>query len=309
MNGTYLLLLGIGAVLCTGLFAYMLKRQGVKTAAAWVALPIAVVLGVVLSKASYFLLDFQEVYENYGFGALLRTRPSEFSLIGACAGVTLAVLLAARLMHQPAVRVLDAFAPCGALMIAVERACEYFLDPMNMVGMGDYVAEEALQFFPVAVHIQDFYSWFYAVFMMEAAFALICAVAGFVLTHRRSFAPGRVFLHTAFFLALPQIFSERMLNQCMRWGFVRIEQILCAVVVFAVILWACIRYRGKGAYLPAILDLLCIGVLVDIEFTLDNKPPFGLEMAPATCYALMILTLCCMAALSVWAYRRLNRQA
>lgn len=309
MNGSYFLFLTIGAVLCTGLFAWRLRRIGMKAAGAFITLPLAAVLCMTASKLGFFLLDFGEQFQTYGFEALLRTRPAEFSFVSGCAGMVLAVLLGAKISRQPAVASLDAFAPCGALMAAIVRACEGLLDPMSLVGMGGYVENEALWFFPVAMENQMLYSWFYAVFMLEAACALICAAVGFALGHKR-FAPGRVFLHTAFFLAIPQVFCERMLNQCMKWGFVRIEQLLCAAIAFAVILCACIMYRKKGfkAFIPALLALVCIAVLIDIEFTLDNKPPFGLEMSTTMCYVLMIGTLCCMSALSLYAFHRLNKK-
>lgn len=309
MNGTYFLGLALGAVICTGLFAWRLHRREMNAHAALVTLPAAVLLGLVMSKLSYFLLELRDQYTRYGMAGLLTERPSEFSFVGGCAGVVLAVIIAARLMKLRPMQALDAFAPCGALMAAFARACEGLLDPMSMVGVGNFVENDALWFFPVAVENAMLYSWFYAVFMLEAACALICAVVGFAVSHHRQSAPGRVFLHTLVFLALPQVFSERMLSQCMRWGFVRIEQLLCAVIAFAVILYACIKQRGGWkTYLPAVLALVCMAVLIDMEFTLDNKPPFGLALPTGVCYGVMIASLCAMAGLSLYAFRKLNEK-
>ncbi len=308
MNLTYFVTLLIGAVLCAGLFSWKLSRAGLKPAAAWLTLPLAVLLGLAASKVVYFLLEFRDQFVTYGWAGLLTDRPKEFSFIGGALGVVLAVILVSRWARQPVWRMLDAFAPCGALMAAITRACEGLLDPAAMIGVGEFVENEAHWFFPVAVENAMFYSWFYAVFMMEALFALIVAVASFLLSHRGKAAPGRVFLHTAFYLALPQIFSERMLSQCMSWGFVRIEQLLCAVIVFAVILCACIRGRKRVSFIPAGLTLLCMAVVICIEFTLDNKPPFGIELPTTVCYILMVTMLGCMAALETFAYRKLNQQ-
>ncbi len=307
MNSTYFMCLTIGAVFCTGLFAWKLRRNGFKPNAAFLSLPLGLILGLVTAKVSYFFLDFRNVYGADGWAGLLTNRPVEFSFVGGAFGVVLAVLAAAKIARVRAFDALDAFAPCGALMAAVTRACEGLLDPMALVGMGDFVADESLWFFPVAVENAMFYSWFYAVFMLEAGVALICAAGSFALSHKRKFASGRVFLQTVFFLALPQIFSERMLNQCMKWGFVRIEQLLCALIVFAVVVCGCVKYRGRGRFLPALLMLACAGVIICIEFTLDNKPPFGIELSTLTCYVLMILTLCCMAGLNIWTCRRLKK--
>ncbi len=307
MNISYFIGLGMSAAICTGLFAWKLHRSGRTSQTALLALPLAVFLGLVMAKVCYFLLEFRDQYVTYGLAGLWTDRPTEFSFIGGCVGVVLAVMIAARLKRQEILPVLDAFAPCGALMVAMTRACEGLLDPMCLVGMGEFVSDEKLCFFPIAVENEMLYSWFYAVFMLEAALAMGCALGSFLISRKEKFAPGRVFLHTVFFLALPQIFSERMLGKCMDWGFVRIEQLLCAVIVFAIILYACIKRGGLVDYVPAALCLLCVAVLIWIEFTLDNKLLFGIELSPTACYGAMLLTLCCMAGVSLFAYHRLNK--
>lgn len=311
MKTTYILALAIGAVLCAGLFAWKLRRCGVKPMTALIALPLSAVLGVVLARVSYFLLEYRDITVRYdGLGGLLSTKPEEFCFLGGCAGVVLAILLTAKITGQKGSTLLDAFAPCGALMVAIARASEGLLDPLAMIGMGGVVENEALQFFPLAVKVEAYgmvLNVAYAVFMLEAALALLCAAASFVISHRGSFAPGRVFLHTAFFLALPQIFTEQILGKYMAWGFVRIEQLLCALIVFAITLYPCIRSRKLTGYLPALGCLLCAAVLIWMEFTLDNKLLFGIDIPTMGCYAIMIAALGCMAGLSLLAYRRLNK--
>jgi hypothetical protein len=143
--------------------------------------------------------------------------------------------------------------------------------------------------------------------MLEAVLAFLCAVGAFLISHRGGFRPGRVFLHTAFFLVLPQIFTEQILGKYMAWGFVRIEQLLCALIVFAITLYPCICRRKLTAFLPALGCLLCAAVLIWMEFTLDNKLLFGVDIPTMGCYAIMIAALGCMAILSLYAYRRLNK--
>lgn len=307
MTTTYIFGLLIGAVICAGLFAWKLHRGGRKPLTALLALPLAAILGLVMARLIYFALEFRDMYVKHdGFGGLLSGKPDEFSFIGGCVGVILAVILSAKLTGQKALPVLDAFAPCGALMAAIARACEGLLDPMTMIGLGAWVENEAQQFFPVAVEI-EWVGTFYAVFMLEAVLALICSAGGFVISRKGQFAPGRVFLHTVFFLALPQIFSEQILHKYMAWGFVRIEQLLCALIVFGVILIACIKRRKLTAYIPAAGCLLCAAVLIWMEFTLDNKLLFGIDIPTMWCYVIMIASLACMAGLELDAYRRLNK--
>ena len=306
MTTTYIFGLLIGAVICAGLFAWKLRRGGLKPLTALLTLPLAAILGLVMARLIYFALEFRDMYVDYdGFGGLLSIKPDEFSFIGGCVGVILAVILSAKLTGQKALPVLDAFAPCGALMAAITRACEGLLDPMSMIGLGAWVENEAHQFFPVAVEI-EWVGKFYAVFMLEAVLALICAAGAFVISWKR-FAPGRVFLHTMFFLALPQIFCEQILGRYMAWGFVRIEQLLCALIVFGIILCACIRRKRLTACIPAIGCLLCAAVLIWMEFTLDNKLLFGLDIPALWCYVIMIASLAYMAGLSLFSYHKLNK--
>lgn len=308
MNTSYIFSLLIGAVICTGLFACTLSRRKSALSPAFCALPLGIILGTVCSKVLFVLMKAQEQLDNYGLAAFLRTQPAEFTFVGGCIGVVLAVCLAARLCKQPVSSTLDAFAPAGALMAAVVRGSTYFLDRMSMVGVGDYVENEALCFFPVAVENEMLFGWFYAVFMLECAFALLCAVAVFFPAIRGKMKPGHVFLHAVFFLALPQIFCEQLLGSYIKWAFVRAEQLLCAVLVFAVILYACKKNKGaKMRFLPLILTGICMLAVIDLLFMLDNKYLFGLELAPDTCYILMIVLLVIIGGLEMWAFRRLNR--
>lgn len=309
MNTTYLLSLMIGAVLCTGLFAWTLSRHKLPAATALYALPLGILLGTVCSKVLFVLMKAPEQFDNYGMAAFLRTQPAEFTFVGGCVGVVLAVMLAARLCKQPVAKALDAFAPAGALMAAVVRGSTYFLDRMSMVGVGDYVENEALCFFPVAVENDMLFGWFYAVFMLECIFAFVCAVIVlFPAIHGRQH-PGRTFLHTVFFLALPQIFCEQLLGSYIKWAFVRVEQLLCALIVFAVILYACKKNKGaKLRFLPLILTGVCMLAVIDLLFMLDNKYLFGLELAPNVCYILMIVLLVLIGAMELWSFRRLSRK-
>ncbi len=309
MTTTYFIFLLIGAVICTGLFAWTMHLKKENIRCAFAALPLAVLLGTVMSKGMYVLLKASEQFDNYGLSAFLRTQPAEFSFIGGCAGVVLAVYISARICKANVPSTLDAFAPWGALMAAIARGCTYFLDRMSMVGVGDYVENEALSFFPVAVENEMLFGWFYAVFMLECAFALLCAAAVLFPAIRGKMQPGRVFLHAVFFLALPQIFCEQLLGSYIKWAFVRVEQLLCAAIVFAVILYACVQNKGgKKRFLPLGLTGICMLAVIDLLFMLDNKYLFGLELAPGACYGLMIGLLCCIGALEVWAFKRLNKQ-
>lgn len=308
MTWQYLLFLSTGAACCTALFGLQLKKSGLSLLCAPLALLFGAVLGTVLSKLLYFLLLLPEQLDNYGIGGLLRTRPAEFSFVGGCIGACLGAVLAAKCSHVSVIRVLDVFAPLGAIVAAFARAGEKWL---GLVGLGAIVENESMQFFPLALENEMLWGWFYAVFMLEAFCALICGLMLLFLSKKKDFAPGSIFLFTAFYLALPQIFCESLRSQCMKWGFIKIEQLLCALIVFSVILYACLKYRKSASFLrafaPALLSLPCFGLLIGVEFALD-KPFFGEYQPSWLCYFVMILLLAILAGIQMLAFRRLKKR-
>lgn len=304
MNGCYPAILGGGAVLCTLLFAQRLKQCGLPKYCAAIALPFGIAFGLALSKLLYVLLQFSRTFRRYGFAALLRDKAAEFSFVGGCLGVVLAVALAAHLCRLPVLKTLDAFAPCGALLASVARMGECFLD---LVGLGTSVEIPWLQFFPIAVFSEKTGCWMYAVFALEAALALLCAVAGFLCTRKKQFAHGLVFVATLFFLALPQIFSESLRGQCMKWGFVRVEQLLCGFTAFFLLVYVCSRCNGKQAWKAVWACIPCLLMVVAVEFALD-KPIFGTYLPDWLCYSVMLLVLLAMSVLALRTFRRMERK-
>ena len=76
---------------------------------------------------------------------------------------------------------------------------------------------------------------------------------------------GLRFEKTLYALCLCQILLENLRNQAMKWGFVYVEQVLCALVLLGLVLIAC-RRSGKGNYWPAAALLACAGAIVAEEF-------------------------------------------
>ena len=85
------------------------------------------------------------------------------------------------------------------------------------------------------------------------------------------------------------------------------EQLLCALIVFSVILYACQKNKGaKKRFMPLVITGVCMLAVIDLLFMLDNKYLFGLELAPDVCHILMIVLLIIIAGMELWAFRRLD---
>ena len=107
MNTVYWVLVAFGIVVLEA----RLRARNVRY------LPIlpAIVLGAVLSKVSYVVLQWHYAFPHWGWGAFTVLRPDTFCFFGGAVGVVLSVIISAKLTHQRVLPVLDAFAPAGAL--------------------------------------------------------------------------------------------------------------------------------------------------------------------------------------------------
>ncbi|MDD2647665.1 MAG: hypothetical protein PHI27_03930 [Eubacteriales bacterium] len=293
----YLLWLGIGAAICCALFAFLLHSKKAGSAAqALLVLPIAVILGTALSKLMYFICKISAVLPTYGLAALIRNNPNEFSFVGAAIGVVIAVIIVSRIFGKEKSAFLSAFAPAGALMIAIARFGEYML---GTIGVGNYIDAQSLCFFPLAME-NEWHEWYAAVFMLEGLLALICVMVSLISYLRGGKDVKHLFSRTVFYLCVPQIISESLRAVSMKWGFVRIEQVFCAFAALGIILYNIILSGRKGlrAFFPFIGAALCVILCVGVEFALDKT-----TLPNLLCYAVMLLALCGMSAAEIFSVK------
>ena len=213
-------------------------------------------------------------------------------MCGSVLGAMLAAVLAARLTGERPARLLDALAPAALLMIVLARAAEVFSD----FGWGQVIDDPALCFFPVAA--QDMYGqWHGAVFMLESVLAL--AVLAAVLL-RKWRVPGGRFAFALVCWSMAQIFCESLRAETLRWGFVSVQQVQCAVFALAVLAIGSVKagLRGRRLVLPWSVYLLGVALVVGLEYALDKLP-----MPRLLDYALMAIVLAAMgwAAIRPWA--------
>jgi len=257
-------------VIVTLLYQLRLRKyHGENALGAWCTLVAALLLGTVCAKLVYVLTSFQ-------FGQILNfTSPEYFSLWGGALGVCIAVAIGSIPCRVKPIEALDAFAPCGALMLCLTRLAEYFLNPMlkmrnvTLIGICDQLTDNAL----------------WHVCFLEADLALLIAVIALL---RKKHA----FVRTIYWLMTCQILTELLHCYSLRLGglvFVRIEQILCAISM-AVILFLHGR-RGLDIsagkrFAPIALFLIPVGVIVYAEFELDkgwlNEALWNMFMNPET---------------------------
>lgn len=284
----WILVAGCSAVACILWFFLADRRRNPdekSLSLSGLILLLGILFGIIGARVLYVLFRINNV-------PLFGLKIKELSYYGGMAGVVLAVILAARILGRRPLDVLNTFAPMGAFLAAMFRFAEGFL---GTLGFGAYL--ESGVFFPVTVEVyyDEYYSEFYwAVFMLEGLFSLIAMVLS--LVHGKE--KGR-FLRTLFYLCLPQVLCESLRIQSIRWLFVRTEQLACFLLCEGVLVYYAVRQdpRRFRSWLPALEGLLVCGLVIIVEFALENKISFGGKALPHwLLYAVMATGLASMAA-------------
>lgn len=264
------------------LFYLNAHKHGILRSWLWLLPPAAVVLGAQGARA-YVVLS-REIYSGYGFSFALTAYPYDYAVCGALLGVMLACAACAHFGGVKISKTLDCAAPCMLVTLAAARFAETFSD----FGWGGLIQNEGLQFFPLAV--ADMYGmWHSAVFVLEGLLALIVLV---LVLRRGRKEDGARFALMLLWWSMAQIVCESLRAETLRWGFVRIQQVNCAVFGLAILLiYAAKRRMEKKKFAGSLCAyLIGVGVLVFIEFALDKLP----AIPHPVLYALMAAVVAAM---------------
>ena len=258
-------------------------------------------LGALLgAKLVYYICQLDFMIAAGWRESLFRLDPEEMSFYGGAAGLCLGVALSAR--GREPVALLNRFAPWGLALGALVRFGEGFL---GMLGVGPYLEEEALCFFPLAVGFSygdDWTEWYLAVYVLEGiSLLIVAAISRWGLKEHR-------FLRSVFWCCLPQILLENLRSGSFMWFFcIRVEQLACMVAMFVILVMYGVRARNRvpaaRAFLPAAVALLCAGLFIVCEFAMEGKIPFLRFLNIGACYGLMALGQVILGVTEVRAFR------
>lgn len=224
-----------------------------------VCIPAAVVgarLCYCLSRFGYYFLEMHPL-------SVLRVWEGGYMLYGAVLFALAAAALLAKRRGRSAAATLDALAVPGLLAAAVCRLGEGLVGE----GIGTWVEQEALMRFPFAVQ-NEFGEWQLAVFMLEAVTALLLAGA----VSRVEAGRGRRMETALLLYACCQVLLESLrMDSCLKVGFVRINQVISALVILGVTALRAHRAGGRKAVLcRAAVVLACAALVGGIEWALDK---------------------------------------
>lgn len=236
------------------------------------SLPCALIGGHLVYCAAMMgsiLSDYEEG------AALIWQLKGGYTLYGAVLGLLLGLLVYAKATGRPFARLADAVTPGAAIALAIGRLGEFFIAQ----GLGEYVEDESLAHFPLLICTyadEDWSQWQIPVFFYEALAALVILAVVLVML-RRGAPAGRMAETFMGLLGVTQIFLESLRrDEFLRFGFVRFTQLAAAVTLAAVLFLRVRRMvldRGWQSWQIAriVMFVLCVGVVIAIEFALDKS--------------------------------------
>lgn len=263
----------------------------------WFA-PLAIVLGLLGARGGFCLASFDYVAQD-GLGFVLEFTRGGFMLYGALAGCVVALVIACRICKACPACAADALAAPGMVMIALCRMAEGLVEQGYGWVIADWFAEDTsmsiftwadpsvLYRFPFGV--ADYYGGYkWAVFVFEALVALGIAIALTRLTVKRS--GGRAVMMVLLYAATQILCESLRQDSVLRWGFVRVNQVVGAVLIAGVLVLCFCLTKNRdwrkfvGSFL---LMLLGMGLVMAMEFALEKKIS-AIEFLPMDmCYLIM----------------------
>ncbi|MBR4081446.1 MAG: prolipoprotein diacylglyceryl transferase [Clostridia bacterium] len=291
----YGLAVAAAAVLGLVFAARNCRRNGIAPdALSWFAV-LAIPMGVLGARLLYYIACLK-----FDFAGFFDFTDGGFTLYGAMGGAVLAAVIAARLTGEKPARLLDQLAAPAALTIGFSRLAEGLVgqgygwyvadwfDPemgMSLVHLEDYSFFER---FPFA--IMDMYEeWSWAIFVWEALVAFALCIVLLKTPARR--AGWRAMLFAVMYASLQALNEGLRQDAVLRWGFVRINQVISAVVIAALLAVCCIKLPRPrsvkkiiGAWIGVVASM---GVVMAMEFALEKKIMFLEWMPMDLCYVVM----------------------
>ena len=291
------------------LFAVQCKQKGFKKeTASWMAVT-AIPLSVLISRLMYCLCRLPWFMEQ-GLGWFFHFTEGGFMVFGAFVGVVLAAWLTAKVTGQSFARILDMVSIPGLITYGIGRIADLIagqgygwpiddwfsvdaFDPEEYTGMSLFHLEDASFFEGLPFSVEDAYygNYRWAVALFIGVAALVFAVVLWRMHERR--AGSRAIMTAAVLCALTVLMESMRQDDLMRWGVVRVGQILSALV-FAALLVICQLRMPRPVKRSVIIKewislLLSMGLVMVAEFMLEKKIVF-LDFVPMDgCYVLMII--------------------
>lgn len=222
-------------------------------------------------------------------------------------GLILGTALCAILCGTRSLTLLDRAAPWSCLAMALARFAQRWL---METGAGKGIDTDSfLAKIPFLILTDEWGEALLAVFVLETVCALLAMICSFRFRIKHCCQPGACFCLTAAVLLLPQILLEQFRSgHFMSWRLLRLEQVVIAVAILALLAVLCFRYQKQSgasvpaAWYPVPCFLLLLGVIAAMQFIMDGKL---FELPVSVVWVLYVLSVAVLIATAVFAVRRL----
>ncbi len=274
---TFSALVAASALAAVVAFRVLASRQRIDSRAVdWfsvLSIPFGVFFGHLLFAVSMARLYISQ--PEYGLGFWLRPWDGGFMFYGAVLGCVLSALITRRITGVRVMTVLDAASVALLLLIALIRLSEPF-DNLSDVGQGYGLSVYDLPMPPFLPFAFSPYSDMpdelcMAVFALEAIYALVIAVLSVRWLGR--LPKGQTALRALLLYAAAQILFETLRRDyTVRLRFVRVSQLISALVLLGLMIYACRsrRLSAKETALRIAALLVLAGGVVALEFAVDK---------------------------------------
>ena len=236
--------------------------------------------GLLGARLLYGLARLFAYYLDAGVLHMLMLREGGFILYGAVMGAALGVFLLAG--KKNFARAMDEVTVPGLLVTAFCRLAEGLAGE----GLGAWVEDEALMRLPFAsMNTYGEYQW--AIYIPEA----LAALAVLLIALRQKKGEGQRALTALLLYACCQVVLESLrADSVLKLGFVRVSQVLSAVVILTVFLIRLRRYPAKRIAGAVLILAVCVGAVGGLEWALDKT-----QISHVILYAVMAAVCCVLA--------------
>lgn len=239
----YGVLIALGVLGAVLIAAFRERRLGLERDTTLNLALICVPVGILCARLYYVLFSWD--YFRAHPEEILNLRMGGLAIYGGVLGGAAAALIYSRAKKISFPAVADLLAPALAFGQALGRWGNF----INQEAYGAPVTNAALQFFPLAVHI-DGSGWHYATFFYESLWcACICALLLAGEGRGRFKRRGDGFLAYAFLYALERFVVEGLRADSLYLGSIRVSQLLSLAVLLGVSILLCLRRREWSSYL------------------------------------------------------------
>ncbi len=298
-------------VLCALIFADRgMARHGLKAGTGALTGMLCVLFGFVGARALYCLCVIDYLEGSGDYGEIFRLSNGGYVLFGAIAGVLMACRIAGRVTKQTTGRILDEIVIPACGLIAFGRIAASWVDQGRGMDLEYWFAPEETdpayrfslfrpadysfwQRFPFAVESDG--AWYWAVFMLEAAAAILI---GLYLRRRAGMkSGGRSGLFLMLYAACQVPLEAMKRGSVLRLpylSFVRANQVFCALTLLALLILFVTRLpgeeRGKAIVRGGLLLITGAILITAMEFAAFEKKITQIDWMPAdVCHLLEAL--------------------